>query len=87
MALTDPQRRVLQQAILRYLNDQRLAGNVLALADLVAMTAAARKTVLQPYVDAINLELTNAVATANAAASATKTDLQAQQRAAATLPL
>lgn len=87
MALTDPQRRVLQQAILRYVNDQRLAGNPLALADLVAMTAVARKTVLQPYVDAINQELTNAVATADATASATKTDLQTQQTAAATLPL
>ena len=87
MALTDPQRRVLQQAILRYLNDQRIAGNPLALADLVAMTAAVRKAVLQPYVDVINLELTNAVAAADATAVATKTDLQTQQTAAATLPL
>ena len=86
MALTDPQRRVLQQAIVRYLSDQR-GVNPLALADLVAMTAAARKTVLQPYVDAINLELTNAVATADATVATTKTDLQTQQTAAATLPL
>ena len=42
---------------------------------------------LQPYVDAINQECTAMLTTADADAAAAKSDLQAQQTAAATLPL